>query len=97
MELPSPGPPPGKTRPSTPSRASCSGLQLALPHRQLRSLARPNAIQRFDPTAQTFHTLPLPSDPGNEGQTLGRPGELWAPESAADQLVAITALAEFGL
>jgi virginiamycin B lyase len=48
-----------------------------------------NAIHRFDPAAETFHTFPLPSDPGNVRQILGRPGEVWAPESAADQLVVI--------
>ena len=48
-----------------------------------------NAIHRFDPATETFHTFPLPSDPGNVRQILGRPGEIWAPESAADQLVVI--------
>jgi streptogramin lyase len=31
----------------------------------------------------------LPDTPGEVRQLLGRPGELWAPESAADQLVVI--------
>jgi len=48
-----------------------------------------NAIHRFDPATETFETFPLPSSPGNVRQLLGRPGELWAPESAADQLVVI--------
>lgn len=47
------------------------------------------AIHRFDPTTETFHTFELPSDPGNVRQILGRPGEVRAPESAADQLVVI--------
>lgn len=48
-----------------------------------------NAIHRFDPLDQTFFTFPLPSDPGNIRQLLGRPGEVWGAESAADQLVVI--------
>ncbi len=48
-----------------------------------------NAIHRFDPVTETFDTFGLPSDPGNVRQILGRPGEVWAPESAADQLVVI--------
>ncbi len=48
-----------------------------------------NALVRFDPDSETFASFPLPSAPGNVRQLLGRPGELWAPESAADQLVVI--------
>jgi virginiamycin B lyase len=48
-----------------------------------------NAIHRFDPVSETFDTFGLPSDPGNVRQMLGRPGEVWAPESAADQLLVI--------
>lgn len=48
-----------------------------------------NAIHRFDPTTETFHTFPLPSSPGDVRQLLGRPGEVWGAESAADQLVVI--------
>jgi virginiamycin B lyase len=48
-----------------------------------------NALHRFRPEAEEFDTFPLPSSPGNVRQILGRPGELWAPESAADQLVVI--------
>lgn len=48
-----------------------------------------NAIHRFDPATETFHTFELPSDPGNVRQLLGRPGEVWGAESAADQLVVI--------
>jgi len=49
-----------------------------------------NAIHRFDPISETFDTFVLPSNPGNVRQILGRPGEIWAPESAADQLVVIS-------
>lgn len=48
-----------------------------------------NAIHRFDPTSATFDTFPLPSNPGNVRQLLGRPGEVWGSESAADTLVVI--------
>ena len=48
-----------------------------------------NAIHRFDPASETFTTFSLPSQAGNVRQILGRPGEVWAPESAADQLIVI--------
>ena len=48
-----------------------------------------NAIHRFDPATETFATFVLPSTPGNVRQILGRPGEIWGAESAADQLVVI--------
>ena len=46
-----------------------------------------NALVRFDPATQSFTSYPLPDQPGNLRQILGRPGEVWAPESAADALV----------
>ena len=48
-----------------------------------------NAIHRFDPASESFTTFSLPSQAGNVRQILGRPGEVWAPESAADQLIVI--------
>jgi virginiamycin B lyase len=48
-----------------------------------------NAIHRFDPSSETFDTFDLPSDPGNVRQILGRPGEIWGAESAADRLIVI--------
>ncbi len=48
-----------------------------------------NAIHRFDPAAETFDTFLLPHVPGNVRQLLGRPGEVWGAESAADHLVVI--------
>lgn len=48
-----------------------------------------NAIHRFDPETETFETFALPSTPGNVRQLLGRAGEVWGAESAADQLVVI--------
>jgi virginiamycin B lyase len=48
-----------------------------------------NAVHRFDPATEAFDTFALPSTPGDVRQILGRPGEVWLPESAADQLVVI--------
>ena len=48
-----------------------------------------NAVVRFDPRKEQFETFQLPSNPSNVRQILGRPGEVWLPESAADQLVVI--------
>jgi virginiamycin B lyase len=46
-----------------------------------------NALVRFDPATEAFTTTSLPGNPSNVRQILGRPGEVWAPESAADTLV----------
>ncbi|MEW6474889.1 MAG: lyase [Actinomycetota bacterium] len=46
-----------------------------------------NALVRFDPASQSFTSFPLPSQPSNVRQILGRPGEVWGAESAADALV----------
>ncbi len=51
-----------------------------------------NAIHRFDPATAEFATFELPSKPGNVRQLLGRPGEVWGAESAADQLIVIRQL-----
>ena len=48
-----------------------------------------NALVRFDPETEQFTSYPLPSDPGEVRQILGRPGEVWGAESAADKLVVI--------
>jgi virginiamycin B lyase len=48
-----------------------------------------NAIHRFDPETESFSTFELPHADGNVRQLLGRPGEVWAPESAVDQIVVI--------
>jgi virginiamycin B lyase len=48
-----------------------------------------NAIVRFDPETEAFDSFQLPSNPGEVRQLLGREGEVWGAESAADQLVVI--------
>ena len=48
-----------------------------------------NALVRFDPSTETFTVHPLPHDPGDVRQILGRPGEVWGAESAADHLIVI--------
>jgi virginiamycin B lyase len=48
-----------------------------------------NSIVRFDPTTEQFTSFPLPSNPGDVRQILGRPGEVWGAESAADKLVVV--------
>jgi virginiamycin B lyase len=46
-----------------------------------------NTLVRFDPATEAFTSTPMPSKPSDVRQILGRPGEVWAPESAADALV----------
>jgi len=48
-----------------------------------------NTLVVFDPETEEFTSLDLPGSPGEVRQLLGRPGELWAPESAADQLMVV--------
>ena len=48
-----------------------------------------NSLVRFDPKTEEFHVYPLPDSPGEVRQILGRPGEVWGAESAADKLVLI--------
>lgn len=48
-----------------------------------------NSLVRFDPPTKAFTSYPLPSKPSNVRQILGRPGEVWGAESAADALVRI--------
>ncbi len=48
-----------------------------------------NSLVRFDPASETFTPYPLPSSPANVRQILGRPGEVWGAESAADKLVVV--------
>ena len=48
-----------------------------------------NSLVRFDPTAEKFDVFPLPHNPGDVRQILGRQGEIWGAESAADHLILI--------
>jgi virginiamycin B lyase len=48
-----------------------------------------NSVVRFDPVSESFTVLALPHDPGDVRQILGRFGEVWGAESAADHLVLI--------
>jgi virginiamycin B lyase len=48
-----------------------------------------NSLVRFDPPTKAFTSYPLPRSPSNVRQILGRPGEVWGAESAADALVRI--------
>jgi virginiamycin B lyase len=46
-----------------------------------------NAIVRFEPTTETFRVFASDKSGANVRQMLGRPGEVWAPESGNDRLV----------
>jgi virginiamycin B lyase len=48
-----------------------------------------NALVSFDPETERFTSYPLPDMPGEVRQILGRPGEVWGAESAADKLVVV--------
>lgn len=45
-----------------------------------------NAVVRFDPKTETFRSFPGSGPNANVRQMLGRPGEVWAPESGLDRL-----------
>jgi virginiamycin B lyase len=46
-----------------------------------------NAVVRFEPTTEKFQVFPSDARGANVRQMLGRPGEVWAPESGNDRLV----------
>jgi virginiamycin B lyase len=48
-----------------------------------------DAIIRFDPETETFMSFPPASVPSAVRQMLGRDGEVWGAESAADRLVVV--------
>lgn len=48
-----------------------------------------DAMVRFDPATETFTVRALPHSDGGVRQILGRPGEVWGAESAADHLIVI--------
>lgn len=47
---------------------------------------RANAMVRFDPTTEKFESFPVPRSGANIRQILGRPGEVWTPESGTGRL-----------
>ena len=48
-----------------------------------------DAIVRFDPRSERFTTIRLPTEQAAVRQLLGRSGEVWGAESAADKLVVL--------
>ena len=48
-----------------------------------------NAMVRFDPASETFEQFAGSALGANVRQILGRPGEVWAPESGTDRLMLI--------
>ncbi len=48
-----------------------------------------DTLVRFDPEDESFQTFELTGDPAFVRQILGRPGEIWGAESAADKLVVV--------
>jgi virginiamycin B lyase len=48
-----------------------------------------NAVVRFDPKTETFTTFKGSAPGANVRQILGRPGEIWSPESGTDRLMVI--------
>ena len=54
-----------------------------------------DAILRFDPTTEEFTLFTLPTRGAKVRQILGRPGEVWLPESGADKLAVIRTMMAF--
>jgi virginiamycin B lyase len=48
-----------------------------------------DVIVRFDPETEAFTPFKLPTPGAEVRQILGRPGEIWLPESANDKLAVI--------
>ncbi len=48
-----------------------------------------NVMPRFDPKTERFTAYKSNSRSASVRQILGRPGEVWLPESGADKLVVI--------
>ena len=48
-----------------------------------------NAMFSFDPRSETFERYPLPRENANVRQILGRPGEVWLPESGTEHVSVI--------
>lgn len=56
---------------------------------QKHRLANTNAMLHFDPKTEKFTAYKSSSHSASVRQILGRPGEVWLPESKADKLVVI--------
>lgn len=48
-----------------------------------------NAMVSFDPRTEKFESYPLARDSANVRQILGRPGEVWVPESGTEYITVI--------
>lgn len=48
-----------------------------------------NAVLRFDPESARFETFAFPREAANVRQILGRPGEVWLPESGTEHISVI--------
>jgi virginiamycin B lyase len=48
-----------------------------------------NAMMRFDPAGEKFEAFPFPRETTNVRQILGRPGEVWLPESGTEHITVI--------
>jgi virginiamycin B lyase len=48
-----------------------------------------NAVLRFDPASERFDAFPLPRAGAAVRQILGRPGEVWLPESGSEHISVI--------
>lgn len=48
-----------------------------------------NAMVRFDPAGEKFEAFPFPRETTNVRQILGRPGEVWLPESGTEHITVI--------
>ena len=48
-----------------------------------------NHFVRFDPATESFQSFPSPRPGARVRQILGRPGEVWAPESGTDTIVVL--------
>ena len=53
-----------------------------------------NAVVRFDLESATFKSFAGSAPEANVRQILGRPGEVWAPESGTDRLMLIRTAGE---
>ena len=48
-----------------------------------------NAMVSFDPRTEKFESYPMPRESANIRQILGRPGEVWLPESGTEHISVI--------